>query len=223
MTNFLNIFANSPFSPIQQHMQQVFECAESLLEFVTAVFADDWDKATLLQQKISTLEGDADKLKQQIRLQMPSGLLMPVSRGDILELLTEQDNIANAVKDIAGIILGRKMHMPSEMHDMYTGFVNACVSATEKSLKAVQELDDLLETGFKGQEARLVKRIIVELDQLERETDEIQVQVRGELFALEKTLDPIDAIFMYQIIYKTGTIADYAQKVGHRLQLLIAN
>tara|TARA_R110002110_G_scaffold65206_1_gene179858 strand:- start:6251 stop:6922 length:672 start_codon:yes stop_codon:yes gene_type:complete len=223
VTGFLNIFASSPFKPIQEHMDKVFECASLLPEFIEAVYAQNWEQARLLQGQISKLEGEADEIKQQIRLQMPHSLFMPVSRSDLLELLREQDYIANETKDVAGIILGRTLDIPEPIREGFSGFINACLSAAEKASKAVSELEDLLETGFKGREVRIVKQWICELDQLERETDEIQVQIRGELFTFETNIPPIDAMFLYKIFDKAGAIADHAQKVGHRLQLLIAS
>ena len=208
---------------MQKHMEKVFECATLLPEFIEAVFKKNWQQAAQVQGNIVRLESEADDIKQQIRLQLPHSLFMPVSRSDLLELLREQDYIANDVKDVAGIILGRRLSIPEEIRESFSGFVNACLSASEKANKAVSELEDLLETGFKGREVRLVKQLICELDQLEKETDEIQVQVRAELFAIEAKLSPIDAMFLYKIFDVTGAIADHAQKVGHRLQLLIAS
>ena len=47
--------------------------------------------------------------------------------------------------------------------------------------------------------------------------------LRGALFEIEKTLDPIDAIFMYQVIELTGEVADMAERVGRRLELLLSH
>ena len=38
-------------------------------------------------------------LKKDLRLNMPSSLLMPVARTDLLDLLMIQDKIANSAKD----------------------------------------------------------------------------------------------------------------------------
>lgn len=65
--------------------------------------------------------------------------------------------------------------------------------------------------------------MIEELDQIETDTDDKQAALRASLFSLEKTLDPIDAIFMYQVIELTGEIADMAERVGRRLELLLSH
>ena len=48
----------------------------------------------------------------------------------------------------------------------------------------------------------------------------IDDSVPGE--ALEVELPPVDVIFLYQIIDWVGDLADRAQRVGSRLQLLVA-
>ena len=71
--------------------------------------------------------------------------------------------------------------------------------------------------------AEVVTTMIEELDQIETDTDDKQAALRSSLFSLEKTLDPIDAIFMYQVIELTGEIADMAERVGRRLELLLSH
>ncbi|MFT4998172.1 MAG: putative phosphate transport protein (TIGR00153 family), partial [Flavobacteriales bacterium] len=83
-------------------------------------------------------------------------------------------------------------------------------------------LDELLETGFSGREITAVGKLIKRLDQLEDLSDELQVTIRAELFALEADLPPVDVMFMYNIIDWIGELADCAQRVGSRLQILLA-
>ncbi|VAW73201.1 Phosphate transport regulator (distant homolog of PhoU) [hydrothermal vent metagenome] len=223
MANFLaNVFGNSPVKPMQKHMAKVFSCVSKLPEFFDAVFNKEWDKVTQLRDKISTLEREADELKKNIRLQLPTGMMLPVSRRDLLEVLTMQDKIANKAKDISGLIFGRKMEFPNVVIEHYTKFVSRCVDATKQAQRTINELDELVETGFRGKEVRLVESMIVELDAIEQDTDSIQVKIRFALFEIEKDLPPIDAMFLYKIIEWTGEVADLAQRVGSRLQLMLA-
>ena len=79
-----------------------------------------------------------------------------------------------------------------------------------------------METGFSGSEIQLVEDLIEDLDRLERANDEQQIHIRSALFKLEAELPPVDVIFLYKIIEWIGDLADRAQKVGGRLQLLLA-
>jgi hypothetical protein len=42
------------------------------------------------------------------------------------------------------------------------------------------------------------------------------------LFSQEDSLKPVSVMFWYQLIQWVGNLADYAEKVGDRLRLLIA-
>jgi len=86
----------------------------------------------------------------------------------------------------------------------------------------MNELDELLETGFAGREVTLVENLIEELDRIEHDTDTLQIKLRSDLFKLEKDLPPINVMFLYQIIEWIGDVADRAQRVGNRLEQLMA-
>jgi uncharacterized protein len=216
------IFGSSPVAPMQKHMAEVLLCVSELKPLFEAVIAEDWDKVKEVQKKISDLESNADKLKKAIRLQLPKGMFMPVSRRDLLEILTMQDKIANTAKDIAGIILGRKMELPEKIAKIYLPFVERCIDACVQAQKAINELDELVETGFRGHEVKLVQKMIKKLDKVESDTDTLEKKVRHKLFSIEKDLPPVDVMFLYKIIELTGDVADRAQQVGSRLQLLLA-
>ncbi len=216
------IFGSSPVDPMQQHMAKVFACASELVPLFNAVINQDWDIVEKTQQKISKLEQDADVLKKALRMNMPKGLFMPMSRQDLLEILLTQDKIANTSKDIAGIILGRKMTLPDVVQEDYIRYVQRCVDACKQALKAIGELDELVETGFSGQEIKIVSAMITKLDEIESDTDHLQSGIRCKIFAIEKELPPVDVMFLYKIIEATGEVADSSQRVGSRLQLLLA-
>jgi predicted phosphate transport protein (TIGR00153 family) len=155
-------------------------------------------------------------------MQLPSSLLLPVPRRDLLEVLTTQDKVANKAKDIAGLITGRKMTFPPQIANTLKQFVQRSIDASFQACNAINELDELVETGFSGREIKVVEAMIDKLDKIESDTDRIQVQIRSEIYALEKQLPPVDVIFMYKIVDWIGELADRAQRVGSRLELMLA-
>ena len=77
--------------------------------------------------------------------------------------------------------------------------------------------------GFRGAEVDLVEGMIEELDRIETDTDDKQAALRAAIFEIEGTLNPVDAVFMYKVIELTGEIADMAERVGRRLELLLSH
>lgn len=219
---FSKIFSQSPFTAMQDHMEIADQCVAQLVPFFKAVLKEDHSKAKEVYKEIGKLENRADVLKKKLRLHMPKGLFMPVARRDLLELLQVQDKAANQAKDIAGIIVGRKMVFPPNVSELIPDYVKRCVDACKQAKKVINELDELVETGFAGKEIKIVTTIINELDSIEKDTDKLQIKIRAALLKIEKDLPPVDVMFYYKIIEGIGEVADIAQRIGSRVELLLA-
>lgn len=217
------MFGQSPIRPLQTHMEKAYACVELLLPFFKAVWQQNWQKAQELQQQIVNMEHEADELKKSLRLHMPKSLFLPVPRSDLLEMLTVQDRLPNKAKDIAGLVLGRRMKFPEAIADSFITFLERCLDAAKQAERAIEELDELLESGFRGNEVKIVEDMISKLDHIEHETDCIQIKIRQTLFTLENSLPAVDVMFLYKVIEWTGDLADLAHNVGGQLYLLLAH
>ena len=80
----------------------------------------------------------------------------------------------------------------------------------------------MLETGFKGREVTLVAEMIHQLDVIEGDTDAMQIELRQQLMAIEDDMNPVDIMFLYKILEWVGGIADQAQRVGARLEVMLS-
>lgn len=222
MGNIFNMFGPSPIKPIEQHMHKTYLCAKQLLPFFEAVLSSNWLDATKIRDCISNLKVEADIIKRDLRLNLPTGLFLPVSRTDLLELLRAQDKIANKAQDIADLIVSRNMHIPDELSDILLPFVTRCLDAAKQACKAINELDELLETGFRGNEVDVVTEMIMMLDQTERDCDKKLANIRHNIFLIEHKISPVEVMFLYKIVQWIGDLAEQAQIVGSRLQILIS-
>ncbi|MFT6276257.1 MAG: putative phosphate transport protein (TIGR00153 family) [Halioglobus sp.] len=198
------------------------KAAQQLIPFIQATNEGKWEKAEKAYQKILEAERGADQLKRSIRQSLPKSLFLPVPRSDLLELVTIQDHVAGKAKDVAGIITGRKMQFPEKMQKGIVEFTAACAATSSQALASIQQLDELLEVGFSGREVKLVEGMLKELNKLEGKTDKQAIALRAKLFKVEAELPPVDVMFYYQIIGVIGGVADAAENVGDRLQILIA-
>ena len=208
---------------MEKHIGIAYKCASQLVDFFRAAISRDWTAAARHREKIERLEHQADGLKKEIRLSLPKSLFMPVPREDLLELLLVQDKIANRAKEVSGIVMGRQLGIPSAIADDFLDFVQCSVDATKQARKSVRELDELFTAGFRGAEVELVESLIEELDRIETDADTREVELRSKLFAVEKNINPIDVVFLYQVIGRIGEVADMAERVGRRLEVLLSH
>jgi len=223
MSSILKIFANSPITPLQHHMDKAFKCAQELRPFFKAVLKSDWNQVLECRKTISTLEHEADKIKMHFRTHLPRTWLLPISRFELLDLVAHQDEIANLTKDITGLVIGRKTSVPPSLITTFKDYLKTSINAAEQANIICQQLDELMESGFNGREAQPVDHLMAKLRDIETNNDDIQVQLRSQLFELENELHPVDVMFFYSIINKIGDLADCAQRVGTRIMMLISN
>lgn len=229
--SILKIFAKSPIKPMQQHMAIIGQCVDYLLPFFQHTLKYNWEKAKVSYDNIILLSNNASNLKKEIRLHIPTRLLLPIDRGDLIGLLKSQDKIANITKKLVNLIYYREMQFPEDITKSLLEFVQLGMEATKLAKNAIDELDQLVETGFIGKEAELVENIIVDLENLEKNSENMQNSLRKELFVIESSLKPIfaignslkaiDVIFLYKVIDYISDLADNAQEVGHKLELLL--
>jgi len=215
------IFGGSPVKPLQQHMEKIHVCVEQLVPYIESALVKDLDALNQNYETIARLEREADDLKNELRMQIPNRFFMPISRTDLLDILRIQDKIAGKAKDVAGLMLGRKMQIPEPIADDFLMFVKRNVDCCTQALTAINELDELVGTGFVKGIVELVEAMVQQIDDIEYETDQMQIQIRMKLYDIEKDYDPIDMMFLYNIIDLIGDLADGAERVGNRLQLML--
>ncbi|MCB1676009.1 MAG: TIGR00153 family protein [Halioglobus sp.] len=216
-----NLFGRSPIRPIQEHMQIANEAAQQLPGLFQAAAEGDWAGVKQAHKAIVDAERRADKVKRSIRRRMPKSLFLPVPRADLLSLVGIQDKVANTARDVSSLVLGREMQFPEQLSGVFE-YVEACCLTANLALGAIQELDELLEVGFSGREVKRVEGMLKALAKQERRTDKQSFALRGRLFKLESELPPVDVMFYYKVLSLVGRVADEAEKVGDRLQILLA-
>jgi len=222
MSLIANLFGHSPIRPMQEHMKAAVECARQILPLFEEMVAGDKAAVATRRQEIDRLEHEADRIKNEIRSNLPKRMFLAVERRDMLEILDYQDSIADVAQDIAELADLRGMVVPKELAPAFLELVRRVVSACEQAERVINELDELVETGFRGREVARVDEMIEELSRMETDTDELEERVQRLLFGIEDQLG-ISAMFWYRLIDYVGDMADYAERVGNRLRLLTAN
>jgi len=216
------LFKSSPISPLQEHMYCAYRSVKNLTPLFEGMNERDQAKIATAVDALIKGEHEADMMKKELRHNLPKGLFMPIDRRDLLDVLLRQDQIANHGKAIARLIIGRNMTLPIQMQTPFLHFVDKAILTVRYALDVINELDELLESGFRGREVDHVERMLEELSGSESEVDVVQGELKGILYGLEDALRPTDVMFTYRLIDCVGCVADDAEKVGSRLQLMLA-
>jgi uncharacterized protein len=149
-------------------------------------------------------------------------LVTSMPKSQIIHLISVQESIINQAKDIAGLVHGRRLVMPVSMHDSIMQYVNASSLACQQALSIIRALKSLDKSSFSDSLIKLTEEMIDHLHQLEGDADELEIHLRQELLLVEKKLDSIDVMFLYEIINRIGSLADRAEKLGDGVLLFLA-
>jgi len=216
------LVGRSPIGPMQEHMRVAVACAREVVPLVEAMAAGDAKALEERRAAIDALEHQADDIKNEIRNHLPRRLMLPMERRDMLEILDSQDSIADVTQDIAELADQRGMQLPAELREPFHALAVRVVAACEQARRIIDELDELVETGFAGRETVRVEEMISELGRIESETDDLQDRACRKLFAMEQELG-VATVYWHQMILWIADLADFAERVGNRLRLLIAS
>jgi len=216
------LVGRSPIGPMQEHMTASVVCAKEILPLVEAMASGDSARIRERRAEIDRLEHAADSIKHEIRSNMPRRLMMAMERRDLLDILDFQDSIADVAQDIAELVDQREMHLPERLVEPFRALATRSVAACEQGSRIINELDELVETGFGEREVARVEGMISELGRIETETDELLDNACRSLFGMEAELG-VASVYWHQLLLWIADLADYAERVGNRLRLLIAN
>jgi len=216
------LVARSPIGPMQEHMKVVVACAHQISPLVEAMVSGDHDEVRVQRAEIDRLEHEADGIKHEIRSHLPRRLMLAMERRDMLEILDYQDSIADVTQDIAELVDQRGMQLPGPLAEPVRSLAARVVVACDQAKRIIDELDELVETGFSGREVSRVEEMISELARIESETDELLDQACRKLFSMEEEIG-VATVYWHQILLWIADLADFAERVGNRLRLLTAS
>ncbi len=218
-----NLFRKSPFEPLQEMMAKVKECAFEVKPLYEALLEGDKERLRGMVEHISHLEFEADQIKNRMRASLPRGILMPVARADILEILANEDAIADATEDVAVLMtLKEDLAVTPQLRDCLLKLVDNVLEVVELASKVIEELDILVETSFGGPEAQRVISMIDEVCDMEHHADEVQREVTKTFLSHEAQFSPGDLWLWLKIVAKTGDIANYAERMCNRVRLFLS-
>ena len=219
----MQLFGQSPFKPLQEHVRIAIQCANEVPVLFKEVKDGNEKEVEACRVSIYQLENQADEIKNELRAHLPKSLFMPVDRRDLLEILDLQDSIADTAQDIAGMMVVRPMSLPDLVYEPLMELTHQCVSVCNHLGAVMEEFDGLLETGFRGAESEKVLIMLDQLNEKETQTDIQAIKVMKLLFENEEEIGSVSTIMWDRVIHWVGDLANYSERAGNRHRLLLAH
>lgn len=221
MLTILSLFGRSPFAPLQSHMESVGYCVHCLPDLFQALENKDYKLVDEIAEKISRLEHDADLIKNDIRNHLPKSLFLPIDRGNLLEILTIQDRIADKVEDTAVLMTLKPLELLPIFKEEFKLFLNKNIETFDEAKLIIKELHELVESSFGGIEAEKVRSMVDEVAFKEHEVDLIQRQLLKSLFKAEDQLTYITFHQWQRLFESIASISNLSENLAYRIRMTL--
>jgi len=218
MRTIAKLFGQSPIVPLQAHMEKVTQCVEKVKQMFQALRKGDHAAIEKLAEETSALEYEADQIKHDIQSHLPKRMFMAIDRSRILDILGVQDNIADKAENIGVLLTFKAMTLPDWLADDFNTFLNKNIEAFEGGRGIINQLDELMETGFGGGEAERVLRMVEQVAHMEHEVDVIQRQMLKSLFANEGGLSTGDFFLWTKLFKQVGDLSNLSERLANRVR-----
>ncbi|MCA8960682.1 MAG: DUF47 family protein, partial [Planctomycetes bacterium] len=108
-----------------------------------------------------------------------------------------------------------------ELWGHFEPFLGKSLECFQRVRKIIEELDELVETGFGGAEAESVRRMVDEVALAEHETDLLQRELMKCLFAAEGSLTHGEFILWMRLAAQVANISDYSENLADTIRLTL--
>ena len=222
-TTIENLFQKSPFEPMRHHMAAVMECVVLVKPMFEACMESDPGRLKEIAERVFKVEHEADQIKDEIRQVIPTRFVLPVYRGDLLGYLKLQDDMADAVEDVAALLTLKNLTIPSGLVDPMFALVDKVVEVCEKMRTLADYLPTLVEGEMVGPNAERALTMIKDVSRAEWEADRTSYKLCQKLFSLEDEMKTSDLMLLFRVFGELGRLADHAENCGDRLRRMLSN
>jgi len=223
MSRFFEMFKQSPFGPLREHMDAVMECARSVKPMFNAIRSEDFARLESLTKDVFKKEHEADLIKDEIRQTIPNTFYLPVYRGDLLGYLKLQDDIADSVEDVAVLVTIKKLLLPAAINDLATEYISTVVRVVELTESLTHEFQSAVEKGLQHAHVSTVHESVKTVEKSEWESDRAQYKLSKALFALENEISAVDIMLWFKIFGELGRMANVAESLADRIRRMLSS
>ncbi|WP_406670843.1 TIGR00153 family protein [Methanolobus sp. ZRKC4] len=217
----LNIFASSPFKPLGMHANKGGEAVRKLGESVIAFCDGDMEKVERLNREIDVIEHEADVIKQTIRSELSSSIMLPVHANDLLNFLKPQDSISDDAQEAAFWLTVRKFDAPPEIREGFIDLTEKTLQTVEMYEVLVSTLSELLETSFSKKDVEETLALVVEVEEMEHQVDLVEKELVKTIFNNEDIIGALGVYHLVRLVSGIGDIADKSEHAADRLRTMV--
>jgi len=195
---------------LQEHLKLTGSLLELLKSLIRSASEKDWQKVKQYMEEAHSIEHTADVVRREMEGVLYSGAFLPNFRADLLNLVEALDKITNIGETITHQFALEKIEIPPELTEKL-------LLQVELGMNTFETLKDSIISIFEDLEkaAELVK----EVEQREREEDEVELELIEEIFSLD--IELAKKLQLKQVVLNLGNISDLAEDCSDIVEIIV--
>lgn len=197
-------------SLIHRYLDDLKKTQESFAQAIEACLdKSKFDLFDPFTEKTHRFESMADDVREEIKTLMYSKVLIPESRGDIMDLLENIDEIPRYFELLLNIIQTQKLSIP----DFIVPEVRELVRVSLESCDLmVLQVEDLFVKSTR------IRELVAIIDEKESQCDRIEYSIITDIF--DSDIDPFQMLQLKELVVYIGDISDQADRVSKRINII---
>jgi len=204
---------------ISDHFGVVVRTVQQLESVLESAKTGDWKTVEQMTDKIAELETLADGLHRDAVVAISQGAFFSGTREDFLELMEENDVVADAAQNAARILAESPVD-PKSFLILYEEDGATVGDLFAKLLTAVRLVEESVRALETDAEVAVSKSLLVE--RAEEEGDEIKNRLIRRIFAHKSDLEVLTLLQLRDFVLKLDDIADAAEDSSDLVISLVA-
>ncbi len=209
----------SPLDLMILHGEKIEEAVRFLKPAFDKFF--EGEPPTDYSEKVDKLEKEADNIKYRIREVYSKLKYTYFEKSDIFIIVHEMDKIIDTIDDILKLLLMNRIEKFDDIKEPLGELVKNTALTVEEMVDALRELKLVVESDFAPKEVEKEKVEAEEVEKEETRTDINTVTLGKHLFSKKYEINPVDLIFFMELSKLLSKIANYAENVVERINLII--
>jgi len=167
------------------------------------------------------LEDNADQLKLQLRDIYSKLKWTYFNKSDFLDILHNVDSIIDLTDDVVKVLTINQVDpVPEDIKAPILELADAVRKSVEHMDITIQELKNVVESGFAPKEIEKEAKEIETVEADERSSDKLGLELGKRLFAKKNEMNPVDIMFLNNVVILLMRIEDRAKNVVERIRMI---
>ncbi|MDK2886372.1 MAG: uncharacterized protein PWP54_930 [Thermosipho sp. (in: thermotogales)] len=210
----------SPTKLLSEHAELCLKSGKLIPEILDSYF--DGKDVLNFSNDIDKFESQADKVKTRLREIYTKLKWSYFDRIDALQIIHNQDSIIDAIDDFVKVLtMNQVENCPEEIVDKIKKLGNVVFESINLMKTSVDELKVVVESDFSPNEISKEDSITYSVEADESSTDQLGIEIGRLLFKQKNNLNPVDIIFLNNVVILLMKISDRAENVVERIRMII--